>query len=240
MRKMAGKCAAVLLAMVSLLSVFGCAANEGAYRGAETPEQEISMFLQAISDKEPKEELLKFFPVAWMAENYEVSHLPEQQVEKYRDPEFHLETFQTGLPVLIGSLFLNEEGTMAQGYELPDGFDPLGEEALDLLVKNTDFLTRQIREPIQILRCDRVEQIFWAQTDAQAYFQQRAQMIGAEDAAEYTVFVEYEGQTYMMGFTLAQYRGMWYITDLSSTAAQLPSVPSFRRITLEEYEKGEW
>lgn len=65
-------------------------------------------------------------------------------------------------------------------------------------------------------------------------------MIGAEDAAEYTVFVEYEGQTYMMGFTLAQYRGMWYITDLSSTAAQLPSVPSFRRITLEEYEKGEW
>ena len=51
MRKMAGKCAAVLLAMVSLLSVFGCAANEGAYRGAETPEQEISMFLQAISDK---------------------------------------------------------------------------------------------------------------------------------------------------------------------------------------------
>lgn len=139
MRKMAGKCAAVLLAMVSLLSVFGCAANEGAYRGAETPEQEISMFLQAISDKEPKEELLKFFPVAWMAENYEVSHLPEQQAEKYRDPEFHLETFQTGLPVLIGSLFLNEEGTMAQGYELPDGFDPLGEGALDLLGEKYRF-----------------------------------------------------------------------------------------------------
>ena len=54
---------------------------------------------------------------------------------------------------------------MAQGYELPDGFDPLGEGALDLLVKNTDFLTRQIREPIQILRCDRVEPVSYTHLD---------------------------------------------------------------------------
>ena len=239
-RKTVKKCIAIVLMLTVCLSFWGCADKnkENSYRGAESPDQAITTFIRAVSDKESKDELLKFFPVEWIAQGYDVSDLPEQ-AEKYREPEFLVENFQTQLSVLVGSLFLQDDGYFAEGYKLPDGFDPASEDAMHILIENIDFLIQQLREPITLLRCDFTFSENYIAQSAE-YFEKTAKRIGAQDMAERVILIEYEGKTYMTGFTLAQYHDKWYVTSLTSNSAQLSSVPGFRRITLEDYEKRNW
>lgn len=240
MGRIVKKCIASLLIFAVCLSFFGCGSKgaKNSYRGADSPEEVISEFIQAISNKESKEELLKFCPAEWVAENYNISDLPEQ-AKIYKEPEFHLENFQTQLPVLVGSLFLQEDGNIAEGYNLPDGFDPTREDAMRIMMENTDFFIQQLREPIIMLQCDPA---FVAENASQSieYFEINTQRLGVQDMAERIALIEYEGKTYMTGFTLAQYQEKWYIITLTSQSAQLSSAPGFRRITPKDYEKRNW
>ena len=81
-----------------------------------------------------------------------------------------------------------------------NGFDPTREDAMRIMMENTDFFIQQLREPIIMLQCDPA---FVAENASQSieYFERNTQRLGVQDMDERIALIEYEGKTYMTGFS---------------------------------------
>lgn len=229
----------ILLSIVTLFSSTACSSSE--YRGANSPEQVIADFINALSNQETQEELWRFCPSKWMAERYNMEYawghlkhsgIKKESLNQNKDPKTYLSAFQRQLIPILEVLISGKE------WELPAGLD-LSLLNLEKIVAETDLLVKQIKGPIQIIRIDPAYDKI-SNPNYEDFLTHYIPYFQADHFDQRVALVEYEGKTYMAAFTLIQYDGKWYIQSLTSVLAQWPTYGGLKEISRENYEKRNW
>ncbi len=226
----------VLCLALCLVAFTGCGnGSESAAGKAQTPEEAISSFLGALSAHRGREELLQACPAKRMAERFDASYAKEkgitspEQLKKNADPETYLSAFSIQIPVFTGSL-------LSSDLQLPPGVDENdpGSYTMENVIRDTDFYVGQLKGNIRILRID--SPIKDGVKSYEANKKTQIAMYGAEDVAERVALLEYDGRTYLAGFSLVRYEGAWYLKSLTSVLGQTSSSGSLQEMTETEYD----
>ncbi|MGI6169115.1 MAG: hypothetical protein ACOYI4_05270 [Christensenellales bacterium] len=216
----------LFLLSILLLLLTGCHPNKTP--APSTPEQAVQGYLTALISKDYRG-ALQFYPSKQLEKNFNQTAYQDRIKAEGPLPDFSkmefLFAYQTGYLPLS---FFADELTLSPGTEIDAQW-------------YEEFFASPDMDRIKTLEILRIDapynqaSQFGLQTK-QAHAS-TANTWGAQGYTQRIALSKFEGETYMLGFTLIQYDNIWWVMDSTCSLVNMPSIGGSTQITEQDYLK---